>query len=216
MRRLVPARLRRLHAPGVSLGSYSYFLGEVRRFKGDGTTRVTIGNYCSISESVMLLAGGEHRPDWVTTSPIRVMMRLPGAFADGLPTSRGDITIGNDVWVGHGATILSGVSIGDGAVIGAGAVVRRTVRPYAIVVGNPARETRRRFSDEQVDALIRIAWWSWPAELVADRVDQLLSGDVDGFIRAYDPAPDSPTHAHDSVTSPHRNSPVTARAGVAT
>jgi UDP-2-acetamido-3-amino-2,3-dideoxy-glucuronate N-acetyltransferase len=41
--------------------------------------------------------------------------------------------------IGAGATILAGVTIGAQAMIGAGAVVTRSVPPFAIVTGNPAR-----------------------------------------------------------------------------
>jgi UDP-2-acetamido-3-amino-2,3-dideoxy-glucuronate N-acetyltransferase len=41
--------------------------------------------------------------------------------------------------IGANATILPGLEIGRGAMVGAGAVVTRSVPPYAIVVGNPAR-----------------------------------------------------------------------------
>jgi len=53
-------------------------------------------------------------------------------------TSEG-IDIGEDVWVGAGATILDGVRIGRGAVVAAGAVVVRSVEPYTVVGGVPAR-----------------------------------------------------------------------------
>jgi maltose O-acetyltransferase len=54
------------------------------------------------------------------------------------------VEIGSDVWIGAGAIILKGVKIGDGAVIGAGSVVTKDVDEYAIVVGNPAREIKKR------------------------------------------------------------------------
>ena len=57
------------------------------------------------------------------------------------------VTIGHDVWIGHGAVILPGRSIGTGAVVGAGAIVTKDVRPYAIVVGNPAEPVRPRFPE---------------------------------------------------------------------
>ena len=41
--------------------------------------------------------------------------------------------------IGANATILPGLEIGRGAMIGAGAVVTRSVPPYAVVSGNPAR-----------------------------------------------------------------------------
>jgi len=88
-----------------------------------------------------------------------------------------------------GGTLVMGTMIGDGAVVGTKAVVAKDVRPYAIVVGNPAREIGRRFSDEQVEALLRIRWWDWPVELVKQRVEALSSPDVDAFIARFDPGP---------------------------
>jgi acetyltransferase-like isoleucine patch superfamily enzyme/dTDP-4-dehydrorhamnose 3,5-epimerase-like enzyme len=44
--------------------------------------------------------------------------------------------------IGANATILAGVTIGQHAMVGAGAVVTRSVPPYAVVVGNPARISR--------------------------------------------------------------------------
>lgn len=60
------------------------------------------------------------------------------------------IDIGSDVWIGYGSKIVSGVKIGRGAVIGAGSVIARNIRPYEIVVGNPARTVGRRFTDEEI------------------------------------------------------------------
>ncbi|HEY4298765.1 MAG TPA: WxcM-like domain-containing protein [Paraburkholderia sp.] len=47
--------------------------------------------------------------------------------------------IGRHASIGANATILPGLTIGQYAMVGAGAVVTRSVPPYAIVVGNPAR-----------------------------------------------------------------------------
>ena len=41
--------------------------------------------------------------------------------------------------IGANATIVCGITIGEYAFIGAGAVVVRDVKPYSLVVGNPAR-----------------------------------------------------------------------------
>ena len=60
------------------------------------------------------------------------------------------VVIGSDVWIGYGATILSGVTIGRGAIIGAGSVVMGNVRPYAIVLGNPAHMVGARFAPDVV------------------------------------------------------------------
>jgi UDP-2-acetamido-3-amino-2,3-dideoxy-glucuronate N-acetyltransferase len=43
--------------------------------------------------------------------------------------------------IGANATVVCGYRIGKYAFIGAGAVVTKDVKPYALVVGNPARQT---------------------------------------------------------------------------
>ena len=60
------------------------------------------------------------------------------------PLPRRPIVIGNDVWIGTRVIVLPGVTIGDSAIIGAGSVVTKTVPPWAIVAGNPARFIRYR------------------------------------------------------------------------
>lgn len=59
-------------------------------------------------------------------------------------SSRGGIVIEDDVWIGTHAVILDGVTIGTGSVVGAGAVVTRSVPPFSVVTGVPARVVRRR------------------------------------------------------------------------
>lgn len=55
------------------------------------------------------------------------------------PTMKG-ITIGDDVWIGAGVTILDGCTIGNGCIIGAGAVLTKSIEPYSIVAGVPAKK----------------------------------------------------------------------------
>ena len=43
--------------------------------------------------------------------------------------------------IGANATIVCGITIGEYALIGAGAVVTKDVKPFALLVGNPARQT---------------------------------------------------------------------------
>lgn len=45
------------------------------------------------------------------------------------------------VSIGANATIVCGIEIGEFAFIGAGAVVTKSVKPYALLIGNPARQT---------------------------------------------------------------------------
>ena len=49
--------------------------------------------------------------------------------------------VGKGASIGANATIVCGHDIGEYAFIGAGAVVTKTVPAYALVIGNPARQT---------------------------------------------------------------------------
>ena len=49
--------------------------------------------------------------------------------------------VGKGATIGANATIVCGHNIGEYAFIGAGAVVTKDVLPYALLVGNPARQT---------------------------------------------------------------------------
>jgi len=168
------------------MGRESYYAPRVRKYKGD-TGRVIVANFASVAADADFYVGGMHRTEWVSQYGLRTMLELPGAYEDGFPYGRGDIVVGSDTWITNGTTVMSGVTIGDGAVVGTKAVLAKDVRPYAIVVGNPAREIGRRFTDEQVEALLRIKWWDWPTELVKERVALLCNPDIDGFIARYDP-----------------------------
>jgi UDP-2-acetamido-3-amino-2,3-dideoxy-glucuronate N-acetyltransferase len=67
---------------------------------------------------------------------------------DRFPRSRQHLQKYPETWIRQGAsiganaTILPGLTIGQHAMVGAGAVVTRSVPPYSVVVGNPARIER--------------------------------------------------------------------------
>lgn len=168
----------------VTVGKYTYGTPNIINFPGD-KNKVTIGSYCSIADGVTIFVGGNHRVDWVTTFPIRVMMQFLNEPEDGVVVSKGDVIIGNDVWIGNGATILSGVEIGSGAVIGARAVVAKSVPPYTVVAGNPGRVVKKRFSESQIERLLRISWWDWPPEQVLGNVEILCSAEIENFCNLY-------------------------------
>ena len=60
------------------------------------------------------------------------------------PLLRSPVVFGSEVWICADALVGPGVMIGEGAVVGARAVAMKDVRSLTIVIGNPARESRRR------------------------------------------------------------------------
>lgn len=107
--------------------------------------KLSIGSDVGIGEFVVLRANGG------MTIGDRVMIA-----AHAVLTTRGHpakvprkgvvdapILIENDVWIGAGVVVLPGVTIGRGSIVAAGAVVTRSVEPFTVVGGIPARSIRR-------------------------------------------------------------------------
>jgi acetyltransferase-like isoleucine patch superfamily enzyme len=183
---LNPRIMRLLTRPDrhVTMGRWSGFDGmpSVFVYPGAPDERVEVGSFTSIAKDVTFMISGHHDYQRVTTWPARKMWGGEDYDSSGEVSGRGTIVIGNDVWIGRGATILSGARIGDGAVIGANAVVSSTIAPYAIAVGNPAREVRKRFDEGTIARLLASAWWDLPDEVLRGAVDLMASRDVDGFL----------------------------------
>jgi acetyltransferase-like isoleucine patch superfamily enzyme len=55
-----------------------------------------------------------------------------------------NVRIGDGCDIGIGAIIMPGVEIGEGAVIGAGAIVTKSIPPFSIAAGVPAKVIKRR------------------------------------------------------------------------
>lgn len=143
------------------LGKYSY-LGEDCRINAE------IGKFCSVGNGVVTAGGTHPTRMWASTHPaFYSAVKQCGTsfvsqelFDETTPPAQ----IGNDVWIGTGALLVGGITVGDGAVIAAGAVVTKDVAPYTIVAGNPARELRKRFSDEDITSLLETRWWDRPED----------------------------------------------------
>lgn len=54
------------------------------------------------------------------------------------------VTIGRDSYIGMGVDIMYSGNIGEGSVVGAGSVVVKSIPPYSVAVGNPAKVIKKR------------------------------------------------------------------------
>jgi len=160
----------------MQIGEGTYGSDHVVIHNWDLSTKVSIGKYCQIADNVHIFLGGNHDWNRITTFPFSSDSRIDNLFGTQSEStfSNGDIEIGNDVWIGSHASIMSGVRIGSGAVIGAYSHVMRDVKPYEIVIGNPARHMGFRFSEEIVEKLLSLAWWDWDVQKIIDNLDFLL------------------------------------------
>lgn len=178
--------------PNIIVGDYTYYddfetvenfeknVKYLFDFTGD---KLRIGKFCMIASDVtFIMNGANHLSDAISTYPFAIFGGDWSSAMDGksYPT-KGDTVIGNDVWIGYGATIMPGVTIGDGAIIATKSVVTKEVAPYAIVGGNPAKEIRKRFSEDKIEALLELAWWDWPIEQITDKVQALTGMDLDAL-----------------------------------
>ena len=178
----------------LTIGPHSY-VEQIQIDIGiEERSHILIGKFCSISLDVVFEIGQNHPMYSASTYPFRAIPPL----APGIIDNHYHIILGNDVWVGRGAMFLSGVRVGNGAIIGAGAVVRKDVPPYAIVIGNPARIVKYRFSKKTIAQFQRIKWWNWPFEKILEHIDEMDNGEV--FAEHYDrELPETQTDATDTL-----------------
>ena len=141
IRRVICTPLFRHAGKNINIEAHAFFGSGADIDIGDNSSigvraemhgPVTIGNNVMMGPGVLILTENH------MTSRTDIPM-LEQGFT--LPQR---VSVGDDVWIGQRATLLPGVEIGCGSIIGACAVVSRSVPPYSIVVGNPARIVKSR------------------------------------------------------------------------
>ena len=172
----------------AEIGKWSY--GKPRIFRWDWKSKIIIGNFCSLGPDIDFYVGGNHRHDWISTSPLPAS-QFETAFkkaqeVKNFNKSNGDIEIGHDVWIGGRTIILSGVKIGTGAVIAAGSVVVNDVEAYTISGGNPNKQIRKRFDDSTINKLLESKWWNLNDEQIDNLSFYLLSNNFNDFFKKID------------------------------
>jgi len=132
---------------GVSLGQ-NVFVGN----------KVVIGNQCKIQNNVSIY-DNVTLEDGVFCGPSMVFTNVynPRSLVERKDEYRNTL-VKKGATLGANCTIVCGVTIGEYAFIGAGAVVNQDVKPYALMVGVPAKQ---------------IGWMSEYGE----RLDLALAGD---------------------------------------
>lgn len=103
--------------------------------------KIIFGNNILLGPNVTMV-NGDHSIRKIGVPIIDNHEKLPGDDAD--------IIIEDEVWIGANVTVLKGVTIGRGSVIAAGAVVVKSIPPYTIAGGVPAKVLRTRFSIDEV------------------------------------------------------------------
>ena len=175
--------------PNIIIGDYTYYddfenvenfeknVKYLFDFNGD---KLIIGKFCMIASDVnFIMNGGNHLSEAITSYPFAIFGKDWSTAMEGKSyPNKGNTEIGNDVWIGHKAVIMPGVKVGDGAIIGSFSVVTKDVAPYSIVGGNPAKEIRKRFSEEEIENLLRLQWWNWPIEKITENLKLLTSKEV--------------------------------------
>lgn len=183
--------------PNIIVGDftmYNDFVRDPRDFEKNNVLyhypinrdRLIMGKFCSIAcGAKFLFTSANHTQKSLSTYPFPIFFDEWDLDVEDITSAwdrKGDIIIGNDIWIGYEAVIMSGVTIGDGAIIGARAVVTKDVPPYTIACGVPARQIRRRFSDEIIVALLELKWWDWPKEKIARKIESIKTGDIEALV----------------------------------
>lgn len=183
-----------IHKPNIEVGDYTMYNDYVNdpvMFEKNNVLyhfpinqdKLIIGKFCSIAcGAKFLFTSANHKMASLSTYPFPLFFEEWGLERDDVTDAwdnRGDIVIGNDVWIGYEAVILSGVTVGDGAIIGSRAVVTKDVPPYTIVGGVPAKEIRRRFSEETISRLLEMQWWDWTEERIAANIQFIQAGNIE-------------------------------------
>ncbi len=138
-----------------SLGRKAVFQSGLRVTNPE---RVAIGSHCRFGQGVFITGGGGVRiGERVSIGPDVKIWSVNHRFEDpDVPIQlqgwdRKPVCIEDDVWLAANVFVMPGITIGRGAVVSACSVVHKSIPPYALVAGNPARVVGWRKHPEEAD-----------------------------------------------------------------
>jgi len=178
-----------LDEPGLTIGDYTYYSDDempepelMRRRLFPylyGEQKIEIGKFCSLAMGVSFVTdSANHRYDGFSAFPFAIFDGMSPERPSFPPGPPRPTRIGHDCWLGRNAMLLPGAELGHGVIVGAGAVVGGKIPDYTIVAGNPGRVIRRRFDDETISALLELAWWDWPIDVILANEAAICGADL--------------------------------------
>ncbi len=155
---------------------YRNYFGYSRKRFGYIADNVTITPPCYFSnpKNVFLCGGNKLEDARILTTNAKFVMKKNSQAAFGLKVSTGnhamilgrywvsiteadkpkgldkDVVVEEDVWIGMNVTLLAGVTIGRGCIVAAGAVVSKSMPPYCVVGGVPAKPIKFKWTIDEI------------------------------------------------------------------
>ena len=114
----------------VHIGGYSFLSG------GEG---IRIEDFAGLSQGVRVYSRSDDYSGETLTNPM-----VPERYRK---VTKGPVRLDRHVIVGSGSVILPGVTVGEGTAIGAMSLVRKSLDPWGVYFGVPARRLRDRSKD---------------------------------------------------------------------
>lgn len=133
----------------IVFGNYIHISAYTALFAGD--VGIILGDFCGISSRSVVYAvtddyGGEHLTNPTVDDKYR-----------GISAKK--VVMEKHTLIGTGCTVLPGVTLGEGCSVGAMSLINKSLEPWAVYVGIPARrmkerskkllELEKRFMDEK-------------------------------------------------------------------
>lgn len=150
---------------GYSKRSFGYF-GE--------NVAINPPNFISHPKNVFLMGDNQIDNANILTKNAKFIMKPHSASGSGLRVSTGnhirlvgrfyrsitenekpagfdqDVVVESDAWIGMNVTLLPGVVVGRGATVGTGSIVTKSLPPYCVAVGAPAKPLKFYWTIDQI------------------------------------------------------------------